>query len=218
MIRFQCPACNVILQGSDAQAGNKIACPKCGQRLQIPQPPANPTVLGKVLPETVRPKESGARISSRSGRPQAAFPPLVPKQQARPRSVPFFVVGAALVMALVAMCAGTAALVALVLMRQQAGTQSAASAPTDKPASGEDQQVSVDSDIKEVEFGQWKVVRGKNGFGMSVTALVTTAKNVGNKPVDDWQFQVTLYDKARVKKNGGLILFPALKPGETGQV
>ena len=40
MIRFQCPACNIILQGSDTQAGTKIPCPKCGQRLQIPRPPA----------------------------------------------------------------------------------------------------------------------------------------------------------------------------------
>ncbi|HEV3259871.1 MAG TPA: CAP domain-containing protein, partial [Gemmataceae bacterium] len=38
MFRFACPACKAILQAPEQQAGAKVACPKCGQRLQIPVP------------------------------------------------------------------------------------------------------------------------------------------------------------------------------------
>lgn len=36
MIRFGCPMCKSSLQARDQDAGAKFACPKCGQRLQIP--------------------------------------------------------------------------------------------------------------------------------------------------------------------------------------
>jgi S1-C subfamily serine protease len=49
MIRFCCPTCKKILQATESQAGQKVACPGCGQRLQIPAPPRNKTVLGSIL-------------------------------------------------------------------------------------------------------------------------------------------------------------------------
>lgn len=54
MIRFQCPVCDKVLKAPDHGAGQKISCPKCGQRLLIPQPApaANKTVLGRSLPES----------------------------------------------------------------------------------------------------------------------------------------------------------------------
>jgi DNA-directed RNA polymerase subunit RPC12/RpoP len=53
MIRFACPTCQSVLDSPDDSAGDKLACPRCGQRLQVPTPPAPPpnkTVLGALLP------------------------------------------------------------------------------------------------------------------------------------------------------------------------
>jgi len=56
MICFSCPTCKFVLQSPAQDAGNKIECPKCGQRLLIPNPakPAasNKTVLGSLLPSS----------------------------------------------------------------------------------------------------------------------------------------------------------------------
>src|SRR5947209_6227360 len=53
MIRFACPACRSVLECPDYKAGKKIACLKCGQRLQIPSvavPRARDrTVLGSLV-------------------------------------------------------------------------------------------------------------------------------------------------------------------------
>lgn len=51
MIRFGCPTCRSVLESPERKAGDKIACPKCGQRLQVPAPPRNKTVLGTIFPE-----------------------------------------------------------------------------------------------------------------------------------------------------------------------
>ncbi|HKB39285.1 MAG TPA: trypsin-like peptidase domain-containing protein, partial [Gemmataceae bacterium] len=57
MIRFSCPSCKTVLSVTAEQAGTKLGCPCCGQRLQVPQPPAprpqDKTVLGALLPENV---------------------------------------------------------------------------------------------------------------------------------------------------------------------
>jgi S1-C subfamily serine protease/phage FluMu protein Com len=50
MIRFHCPKCKKVLQAAEQQGGLKAACPGCGQRLQIPAPDQNKTVLGSLLP------------------------------------------------------------------------------------------------------------------------------------------------------------------------
>ena len=52
MIRFACPSCRAGLQVTDKGAGQKIACPNCGQRLQIPAPPPrfDKAVLGEPIP------------------------------------------------------------------------------------------------------------------------------------------------------------------------
>jgi outer membrane biosynthesis protein TonB/DNA-directed RNA polymerase subunit RPC12/RpoP len=57
MIRFQCPVCNSVINAQDERTGDKIACPKCGQRLQIPTPPRpkpTPTVP-LVAPAQIQP-------------------------------------------------------------------------------------------------------------------------------------------------------------------
>src|SRR5690349_5212244 len=50
MIRFACPACQSHLKSPDDKAGAKIACPKCGQKVRVPEPPDSGTVLGVPLP------------------------------------------------------------------------------------------------------------------------------------------------------------------------
>lgn len=63
MIRFSCPTCKSLLQAPPVKAGEKVACPKCGQRLLIPNPvkPAarNKTVLGVPLPS---PRSSSSNL------------------------------------------------------------------------------------------------------------------------------------------------------------
>ena len=51
-IRFACPTCHSVQQAADHQAGTKLPCTKCGQRLLVPgTPPAQEkTVLGEMLP------------------------------------------------------------------------------------------------------------------------------------------------------------------------
>lgn len=42
MIRFECPVCNAVMSVPDTAGGRKGACPKCGQRLQVPPLPVRP--------------------------------------------------------------------------------------------------------------------------------------------------------------------------------
>ena len=50
MIRFSCPRCQSILEGSDQKAGSTIVCPKCGQSLQVP-PAARSTAKAATAPK-----------------------------------------------------------------------------------------------------------------------------------------------------------------------
>lgn len=36
VIRYKCPACQVVLQAAETDSGKAAACPKCGQKLKIP--------------------------------------------------------------------------------------------------------------------------------------------------------------------------------------
>jgi hypothetical protein len=77
MIRFACPACNAVMSVPPNAAGKKGNCPKCGQRLRIPQPPAaKHTTLGRLLPDP------GAGIAAPAIRqPQSWQAPAAPQQQ-----------------------------------------------------------------------------------------------------------------------------------------
>src|SRR5271166_1754263 len=46
MITFACPKCRTGQQAADNAAGHKLGCVRCGQRLQVPAPIANRTMLG----------------------------------------------------------------------------------------------------------------------------------------------------------------------------
>jgi DNA-directed RNA polymerase subunit RPC12/RpoP len=73
MIAFRCPSCQMSLQAKPTEAGQKINCPSCGQRLQVPgRPPVNRTVLGELAPE----------LSINSG---LSLPPSRSREQEGPR-------------------------------------------------------------------------------------------------------------------------------------
>jgi hypothetical protein len=52
VIHFACPTCRAKLECPERKAGHKTPCPNCGQRLQVPSPEHNKTVLGSLLPES----------------------------------------------------------------------------------------------------------------------------------------------------------------------
>jgi hypothetical protein len=37
-IRYRCPSCNTLQKARDVEARNKVPCPSCGQRIQLPAP------------------------------------------------------------------------------------------------------------------------------------------------------------------------------------
>lgn len=51
MIAFNCPKCKIELRRQDHESGNKVPCPSCGQRLQVPQGPEqeSQTIMGELL-------------------------------------------------------------------------------------------------------------------------------------------------------------------------
>ena len=52
MITFRCPTCQTELRAAPAQAGTKVQCPRCTQRLQVPgDSPLHKTVLGELSGE-----------------------------------------------------------------------------------------------------------------------------------------------------------------------
>jgi S1-C subfamily serine protease len=79
MIRFSCPACKKLLQAGLQHSGTKMACPGCGQRLQVPAPPQNKTVLGELAPD--------------NGPAAGAFAPGSPSPAASPAAGPMWYYG-----------------------------------------------------------------------------------------------------------------------------
>ena len=74
MIRYKCPRCKSILESPDAKAGDKVACPKCQQRLQIPMPLRDKTMLAPLVsPPPTSPRPQAIPVGSPS--PGTAHPP-----------------------------------------------------------------------------------------------------------------------------------------------
>ncbi|HZT82207.1 MAG TPA: hypothetical protein VFA26_18410, partial [Gemmataceae bacterium] len=75
MIHYRCPRCNKPLESPASFAGQKLNCPDCNQRLQIPQPstpPAAPPVNKTILAAEDRPAPAPAP----SSRPHAPAEPI----------------------------------------------------------------------------------------------------------------------------------------------
>lgn len=61
-IHFRCVSCNATLQSPPEMAAQKVSCPQCGQRLQIPGTPPQPQVPVKLVHppvQLVQPFDSG---------------------------------------------------------------------------------------------------------------------------------------------------------------
>jgi DNA-directed RNA polymerase subunit RPC12/RpoP len=62
MIHYRCPSCRTGLVAAPAEAGTKVSCLECGQRLQVPsRPPRNRTVLGELTDSRRRADEDDYR-------------------------------------------------------------------------------------------------------------------------------------------------------------
>ncbi len=42
MIHYRCPTCRSPLESRDSEAAQKVACPTCGQRMEVPRPAKTP--------------------------------------------------------------------------------------------------------------------------------------------------------------------------------
>ncbi|MBM4070852.1 MAG: hypothetical protein FJ271_18135 [Planctomycetes bacterium] len=73
MIRYTCPRCSILLESPDDQSGQKVFCPKCQQKLQIPEPPRNKTILATFAGSSGAPIPAQAEFV-----PQTNPPPLPP--------------------------------------------------------------------------------------------------------------------------------------------
>ena len=65
MIDFSCPKCTFALTRHNNEAGSKVSCPSCGQRVQVPRPPqqTDQTVMGElVCPEQLAPTVIGELV------------------------------------------------------------------------------------------------------------------------------------------------------------
>lgn len=92
-MRISCPTCSQLMHCEERDAGKKAACPKCGQRVLIPSPPApvpvpqNKTVLGKLEEEVTakQPMPVAAHANSEAWPPPleqvlSASGPLAPNR------------------------------------------------------------------------------------------------------------------------------------------
>src|SRR6516162_2874919 len=50
MLRYMCPRCKSVLESPEQKAGDKVSCPKCQQRLQVPGLPRDKTILAPPIP------------------------------------------------------------------------------------------------------------------------------------------------------------------------
>lgn len=132
MIRYTCPNCNRLLESPDHGAGAKLACPQCGQRLQIPVPAAKPAALDKtkLAPLADRP----------SGPAAATSPPLAASPSAASTPPGTKPASAAILKrkVLLASCVVTACLAACILYfwkpaRPEAAGETAAAPKADAP-------------------------------------------------------------------------------------
>jgi hypothetical protein len=87
MIPYACPPCRTLLQCEEQAAGIKHARPKCGQRLQVPTPPPNKTVLAPLAQSAGPPYPQAIPVSA----PPASGSPAPPlgggAQRRHPRRV-----------------------------------------------------------------------------------------------------------------------------------
>jgi DNA-directed RNA polymerase subunit RPC12/RpoP len=75
MIQFRCPTCKSTMEVSDDKGGTKVPCPFCNQRLLIPPPNRNKTVLGESLSGPPSPPNTPVGDRPVGGTPLPGPPP-----------------------------------------------------------------------------------------------------------------------------------------------
>jgi hypothetical protein len=93
MIHFWCPRCNTLHESPEQNAGQKLNCSSCGQRLQVPEPlpPLNKTVLGKLdelLPQAKLSTDPIPAVPLQQVPPGAVPIPAAPVTQPLPQAIP----------------------------------------------------------------------------------------------------------------------------------
>src|SRR5262245_13010668 len=96
MIRFSCPMCHMVLQADASQARLKMPCPRCGQRLQVPPPAVNKTVLGSLLPAGGPTRTAPAAAGPPPARAKAGSPATAPGRKGGPSRTLVLAAGIAL--------------------------------------------------------------------------------------------------------------------------
>jgi DNA-directed RNA polymerase subunit RPC12/RpoP len=82
MIRYLCPKCKKALAATNAEAGAKLACPECGQRLHVPK--SIKTMLGMAGPSSGPAPASAPPSEGYAGSPPPASRPEPPHTLERP--------------------------------------------------------------------------------------------------------------------------------------
>lgn len=82
-IRFACPTCKSALEAAEDTVGSKSSCPKCGQRVQVPDPRRDETLMG-VLPSDWLSQPVPKARDREEVFPIAQPAPLLPETQPSP--------------------------------------------------------------------------------------------------------------------------------------
>jgi DNA-directed RNA polymerase subunit RPC12/RpoP len=77
MIRYLCPRCQKPLTAQDGEAGAKVNCSSCGQKVQVPLPPASKTMLGTLDAAAPIPAVPRALLVEKEPLPDSQEPLLV---------------------------------------------------------------------------------------------------------------------------------------------
>ncbi len=86
MIRFACPRCRTSFEAVDQRAGSKVNCPKCQQRMQIPLPPRDRTILAPLMEGPTAPPMTPPPVALPAPILATAAPASTPQQPFRATS------------------------------------------------------------------------------------------------------------------------------------
>jgi DNA-directed RNA polymerase subunit RPC12/RpoP len=59
VVHYRCPSCRIPLESKDSEAGRKVQCPTCGQRMEVPWPSKKAALADRDDDEPVRPRRRG---------------------------------------------------------------------------------------------------------------------------------------------------------------
>jgi DNA-directed RNA polymerase subunit RPC12/RpoP len=84
-VRYTCPRCKASLESPTSEAGSKKPCPSCGQRLQVPAPPASHVPMPSVNKTVLGVSEPAPIAETPDSRNEFIVPELVPEEAPRAR-------------------------------------------------------------------------------------------------------------------------------------